>query len=455
MLTACTTAEAPMDAPVAPGTDAPIVDVPRADAPPGDAPVPLPNSCVDDACAFPGAEGFGTGTAGGRGGPVIVVTTLAADGPGSLREALSTSGPRIIVFAVSGVIDLDGAGIDLLGEHSDVTVLGQTSPGGITLTDAGTLLGSYHAGFHDLILRHVRFRGPVGDTISFATVEDVVIDHCDFSAGTDETFDITFSRNFTVQWTTVNNSVRGEGSQNYGTLLAYLPNTNITWHHNLQAHHFGRCMPHMHWAGDEEPPPGGANVDVRNNVVYDCATEDAMYAGMFPATGVNWNWVGNYAKVGPESPPGSYLANLRSNIYAEDNIFEGVDYEGLQFHAYGEWDPVASPFDFPAVTTTSATQAYEDVLAFVGAWPRDAMNVRTIDEVRTGTGGLGRVDDALSTAAPTPPTDEDSDGIPDAWETAHGLDPSDGNDSRQIDTETGYAHVEVYANELHQMILGR
>jgi pectate lyase len=107
--------------------------------------------------AFPGAEGFGTETPGGRGGRVIVVTTLASSGRGSLAEALSASGPRIIVFAVSGVIN--GPLPDLGAENSFLTVAGQTSPGGITISGEGTLLYSYRAGFHDAVFRFLRFRG--------------------------------------------------------------------------------------------------------------------------------------------------------------------------------------------------------------------------------------------------------------------------------------------------------
>jgi hypothetical protein len=418
-------------------------------------PAPVPNSCVDTACAFPGAEGFGTGTSAGRGGRVLVVTTLASDGPGSLRAALETTGPRIVVFRVSGVIDLEGSTLELLNEHSELTVLGQTSPGGITITGADTLLSAYHQDLHDVVLRFLRFRGPAYDTISFNTVDSVVVDHCDFSAGTDETFDITYGTNITVQWSTVTNSVAGEGSQNYGTLLAYEPTTNISWHHNLQAHHYGRCLPHMHWAGDGSGPAGGANVDVRNNVVYNCGTQDAMYASEYPDTGVNWNWVGNFAKVGPDSPAGSYIANIADNIFAEDNVFEGVDYDGLVFHEYGAWDPVSAPFDFPAVTTTSAAEAYEAVLGFAGAWPRDAMNERTVAEVRSGTGTLGKTDDALSTDDPTPPQDADLDGLPDDWEAEHGLSSSDPGDSAGLDEATGYAWIEVYANERANEIVGR
>ncbi len=423
-------------------------------APRPDAMPPGPRSCVDSACAFPGAEGFGTATPGGRGGRVLVVTTLASDGPGLLREAIEANEPRIVVFRVSGVIDLGGTVLDLGGEgmgeqRSHVTVLGQTSPGGITITNGdSTLLGSYHSGLHDVILRFLRLRGPTYDTISFNTVSNLVIDHCDFSAGTDETLDITFSHDFTVQWSTIDNSPVGSDSQNYGTLFAYKPTTGVTFHHNLQAHHTGRCLPHFHWSGDDPDPPMGAEIDIRNNVVYDCAGEDALYAAMYPATGVHWNFVGNYGKVGPDSADGNWLANVSSGLYESDNVYEGAVNDGLVFHAYGMFDPVSVPFDFPPVTTTSAAQAFDEVLAFAGSWPRDAMNTRTVEEVRTGTGTLGRVDDPFLTDGPEPPADGDLDGIPDDWETANGFDPTDGTDSASIDPASGYAYVELYANVL-------
>jgi hypothetical protein len=426
-----------------------------------DAMAPAPRSCVDTACAFPGAEGFGTQTPGGRGGRVIVVTTLASDGPGSLREALLADGPRIVVFRVSGVIDLEGNPLDLGGEEtgdrrSFLTVAGQTSPGGITIANGGgTLLGTYHSGLHDVILRFLRFRGPVGDTISFNTVSNIVIDHCDFSAGSDETFDITYGRDITVQWSTITNSPVGDGSQNYGTLLAYKPTTGISFHHNLQAHHSGRCLPHFHWNGDDPDPPGGAEIDLRNNVVYNCEGEDALYASLYPATGVRWNFVGNYAKAGPDSPEMAWLANVSSGLYESDNVYEGASNDGLVFHAYGMFDPEPAPYDFPPVTTTPAEQAFDEVLAFAGAWPRDAMNVRTVDEVRNGTGSLGQVGDPYSTDAPEPPADADLDGIADAWETSHGLDPSDAADSALIDAATGYAWIELYVNELAAERIGR
>src|SRR5262249_50800835 len=151
-----------------------------------------------------------------------------------------------------------------------VTVAGQTSPGGITILN-GTI-SAYHTNFHDGIFRFLRLRGPDAyDNISLNTVHDFVIDHCDFSGASDEAFDVTFASDYTVQWSTVTNSSSESGSQNYGSLIAYKPTTNISLHHNLSAHHMGRCGAQLHWSGDGLPDPsGGAALDIRNNVFYNC-----------------------------------------------------------------------------------------------------------------------------------------------------------------------------------------
>jgi len=103
-------------------------------------------------------------------------------------------------------------------------------------------------------------------------VHHVVFDHCDFSGSTDETFDMTLSNDFTVQWSTIANS--DPSGQNYGSLIAYPPTANVSWHHNLSAHHGGRCEPHMHWGEGVE---GDVVIDFRNNVDYNCTFDALMY----------------------------------------------------------------------------------------------------------------------------------------------------------------------------------
>jgi len=415
----------------------------------GGDPPPPPGSCVDQACAFPGAEGFGTATPGGRGGRVIAVTTLAADGPGSFREAMLIPEPRIIVFRVSGPIDMAGQSIELFEEHSYVTVAGQTSPGGVTIVN-GTI-SNYHTDFHDAIFRFLRLRGPQAyDNISLSEAHDFVIDHCDFSGGMDETFDATSAHDYTVQWSTISNSVAGEGSQNYGALLAYKPTSNITLHHNLSAHHGGRCGAQFHWAGDLPEPEGGAALDLRNNVFYNCAFQQIYRADEAPSTGLRFDLVGNFAISGPDTQADSMLFGISGALYMDDNVYEGQD---LILTPYFEGELLEASHGFPPVTTSAAAQAYTDVLAWAGAWPRDPMNARTIAEVEARTGTLGKNDDAWIESGDDPPPDADGDGMPDAWEQEHGLDPQDDSDAASID-DSGYSQIELYVNELATARIG-
>ena len=133
-----------------------------------------------------------------------MVTNRNSSGPGSFRQAMLTTGPRIIVFRVSGVIDLGGP-IQLTEAHSNVTVLGQSSPGGITFINGS--IGNYQTNVHDVIIRFIRMRAQAEDTIAFNPVYNLVIDHSDFSGAADETFDIDASHDYTVQWSTILNSM--------------------------------------------------------------------------------------------------------------------------------------------------------------------------------------------------------------------------------------------------------
>lgn len=406
--------------------------------------------------AFPGAQGFGTETPGGRGGKVFVVTTLDWAGQGSFSEALLATEPRLIVFQVSGVIDVPGGGVSsLTEEHSFVTIAGQTSPGGITLRGAETTLESYKSGFHDAVFRFLRFRGSENhDNVAFNETHHLVFDHCDFSGGSDEAFDITFSRDFTVQWTTVTNS--GPDGQVYGQLIAYPPTSNISMHHNFSAHHKNRCGPHMHWGTDGVAPAEGAAFDYRNNVIYDCAFEKGLDITA-PTTGfLAFNIVANYAKAGPNTPAEGNTAFMgigsTGRVYEHDNVYEP---EIPIFTIYSEPELPQEPFAYPEVTTQSAAEAYELVLARVGAWPRDPMNQRTLAEAEAGTGALSNVSDALIESGPEPPADTDHDGMADEWESSHGLDAADATDNIADRDGDGYTNIEEYVNELAESLVGK
>ena len=395
--------------------------------------------------AFPGAQGFGTETTGGRGGVVLVVTTLNGSGPGSFRAAMLSTQPRIIVFRVSGVIDL-GGDIALTEAHSRVTVLGQSSPGGVTFINGS--VGNYQTNFHDAIFRFLRFRAQDGDTMAFNPVYNLVIDHSDFSGGADETFDIDASHDFTVQWSTILNSKSGPGSQNYGALIAYRPTSNVTFHHNFSAHHGGRCGAQFHWAGDGPVPADGVKLDLRNNVFYNCGFQQIYRQDVPPAEGTSYNLVGNYAKAGPNTPAGSMLFGLDGTLHMTDNLYPGHSIISI----FSNPTYIPQPHPFPPITTVPALQAFDQVLDRSGSWPRDAMTRRTVDETRAGTGTLGQLNDPLNTTGPPPPPDADLDGIADAWELAHGLNPGNPADSAQIHS-SGYAFVEVYLNEIADQIV--
>ncbi len=401
--------------------------------------------------AFPSAEGFGTDTPGGRGGKVYAVTTLDWSGAGSFSEALYATEPRIIVFRVSGVIDVPDDVPNLEEVNSYVTVAGQTSPGGVTFRGGGVTLASYHRDFHDGVFRFMRFRGANSyDNIQLAGVRNMVFDHCDFSGATDETFDITASTDYTVQWSTITNS--GPTGQRYGMLLAYVPTTRITLHHNLSANHVHRCGPHMHW-GTDAPPVEPPVVDYRNNVIYNCGFEKGLDIVDDNTDALSFNFVGNYFMRGPATPVqgASMLGIGDSLLFESDNVYVP---DGAVLTVWSNPVLADAPADVPPVTTHSASDARDVVLERAGAWPRDAMNDRTLAEISAGTGELGNVTDALIDSGPPPPADADGDGMDDTWELANGLDPADATDGTADRNGDGYTNVEEYLELLAQQRVG-
>jgi hypothetical protein len=143
------------------------------------------------------------------------------------------------------------------------------------------------------------------------------------------------------------------------------------------------------------------------------------------------------------------LFGVDGTIYMNDNVYPGQSVMSI----YSNPTYLSQLHPFPSVTTTSALKAYDDVLNWAGSWPRDAMTTRTVNEARTGTGALGKLNDPLNTGTgPAPATDVDLDGIADSWEITHGLSPSNPLDSAQLHS-SGYAHVEVYLNEIAGQII--
>ena len=375
------------------------------------------------------------------------MTTLAASGPGSLQEALSTPGPRIIVFDVSGVIRGD-----MLIEHGYVTVAGQTAPGG-GITVQGRFWADYDDSITDIIIRHVRVRpdnldGSQGDAMQFSLNKRVILDHVSVAWGADETIDMYEAEDVTVQWCTIEESdTEGhpEGSHNYGFINGP-DGKNVSIHHTLFAHHRHRS-----------PAIANGPSDVRNNVVYDFRQG---FHHDNPTNGVAINVVGNYYKRGPSSTPVCFNLESNGKYYFKDNFEHGAGMiqnpcANQSGHPCLNQDAckgtvLTSPGQVPAVTTHSPEEAFELVLQQAGAFPRDSVTKRTVEETRAGTGSWGRKDSDDLRAGLTPgvcDVDGDGDGMPDGWETLHGLNPADGEDSSQV-MASGYTAIEEYINSL-------
>ena len=428
--------------------------------------------------AFPGAEGFGAGASGGRGGTLLKVTTLAATGAGSLQWALNQPGPRFIVFAVSGVI----AG-DVHIPHGDVTLAGQTAPGaGLTIN--GHLYTTYGGAYGNIIIRHLRVRAPPADAqwppaqhdaIQFSTVHTWILDHVDVSHGIDENVDLWGgAADVTVQWSAITFPVYGGGhpdgpAHNYG-LLAGPGGGRISIHHNLFVHTKART-----------PALAEGPADVINNVVYN-GREGFVHHN--PVNG-DFNIAGNLYLDGPSAslaplwfdpendpPPSRYWVwdNLVEDpgVYLGrvDNPFTTPGFDAAygfyccgitagQFNSVGEFDFSSHPGYVP-VTRSAPAVALDAVLDHAGAWPRDIVNTWAVTETqaRSGSWGDRRPADWLEGLVPgVPPPDADNDGMADAWEQAHGLDPSDGSDHATV-MPSGYTAIEEYVNGLADLLIG-
>jgi hypothetical protein len=284
--------------------------------------------------AFPGAEGWGAVTAGGRGGKVIRVTNLNPSGPGSLAEACAMEGPRIVVFEVSGVIR---GNIRITKPF--ITIAGQTAPGaGITIDG---MISSYDHGVHDVIIRHLRVRrnrdkGSGGDCIQIGGLGpkktgtyNIILDHLSLSWGNDEIIDLYHAHDVTVQWCSVEESDdqgHTKGAHNFGIISAAENNGAVSVHHNLWAHH-ARRVPCM--APYRENAPG----DFCNNLIYNCRggyADDGH--GNRARSPVNLHK--NYYKRGPQTLERMYPYALspQMDYYVKDNYFEDWGYQGHPKH---------------------------------------------------------------------------------------------------------------------------
>lgn len=417
--------------------------------------------------AFPGAEGAGGSTIGGRRGRVIAVTNLADSGPGSLRAAVEAAGPRIVVFQVSGIIDLQS---DLVVRHPRLTLAGQTAPGdGICLRGRSLRV----EGAEDVVIRHLRVRpgassGQPLDGIEVRASRNVILDHCSISWTIDEALNTWHGvRDLTVQWCLIaeplDKSVHPKGAHGYG---ASLGGQRSSYHHNLFAHATAR-NPSV--AGNSQEHT--IDMDFRCSVIFNWQhrTCDGK-----PDT---VNIVNNYYKPGPATVDrarrqlvgidDSFRAyGFKSRWHVAGNFLEGApDISADNWAAGGVvLDPgvdlaearAVEPFQVARVTTQSATEAYPLVLREAGATRprRDPVDARLIAEVTSGRPTHGRgIINSTDQVGGWPeyrslpaPTDMDLDGMPDAWERRHGLDAADPADGVGDPDKDGYTNVEEFLN---------
>lgn len=424
--------------------------------------------------AFPGAEGFGSVSVGGRGGRVIEVTNLNDRGEGSLRTAIEAEGARIVVFKVAGIIELDST---LRVANPYITIAGQTAPGGgITLRNsAKNTKPALKIKTHDVVVRYIRSRpgsnpneaGEDGtlDALTIASgseeVYNIIVDHSSFSWATDEVVSVYYdAHDITIQWSIIAEgldcSTHVEDDQrqchSMGLLLASDGQKNISIHHNLFAHN-RRRNPLVKTTGV---------VDIVNNVVYNSGFGENSFApthvrgdyGISPV-----NYISNYFKPGVDSGSGDWFIDTKNEpveIYTQGNL---VPHSVMHPESL-EW-VVDNPHPAPKITTSSAQKAYRRVLVEAGAsrglnsdrtffMRRDDVDQRIVKDVKQGRGRI--IDDPSEVGgwpkllAGNPYRDTDHDGMADKFETLYGFNLQDSSDGSQDADGDGYTNLEEFLN---------
>ena len=456
--------------------------------------------------AFPGAEGYGAISMGGRGGRIIEVTNLNNSGPGSLRDACAQSGPRIVVFKVAGEIVIPGND-EIEIRNSNITIAGQTAPGdGITIRATSPNDGPCIeiVGADDVIIRYLKLRlgrgSENGDNITIRNGERIIIDHVSAQWGTDESISCTpNSEGYTVRDVTIQRCIIAEtlephstGSTNsrYGESDQIVD--RISYHHNLWAHNNHRnprIASHM-------GVTSGILSQIINNVVYNWNNRVSETKGR-----ARTDFYGNYYKAGPMSNLDRTVIHEQldgpgGGVLPEPSIFIDMcvrdpgfmdptvdNWELFEFSYTGggfdSGDPL--PLEWRRNSRHQGSDAPEYDVTLDP--PADAYN-QLIVEQNVGCNGrldeqgnfiknIDRVDGDIFTHVidGTGPTsgsqldhqddfggypsinsgiayaDTDHDGMPDVWENNNGLDPNL-NDSHQYELSSIYTNIEVFINNV-------
>ncbi len=452
-----------------------------------------PAAAAETVIAFPGAVGGGQYATGGRGGEVVHVTNLNDSGEGSFREAVSQSN-RIVVFDVSGTIELKS---NIL-VSSNVTIAGQTAPGG-----SGITLKNYKLGMSgdNIICRYISSRpGPYASTSSGndawggAKGSNSIIDHCSMGWTTDEQWGL-YSNNeyYTVQYCVIGPADswggHSKGIHGFGLMMG---KGYSTFDHNLIVHNVSRNF--------RGKVVGTSTADFTNNVIYNWAYQTAY------GTIGHLNYVGNTLKMGNGTTGGYHYVSVDSStspenfsIYLTGNrmlnqdntVYDAVtsdNWNGItvkdglgitvdSVHSTSAFETIVNGVNVStALTAESAEDSYEHVLSYAGNGIapelRTAIDQQSAYEARTGTGylsGTAAYDDATDdektkldsyqiqcgveyeypeAVLEKTITDTDNDGMPDEWEEARGLNPDDPSDTNGDYCGQGYTNIEYYINDL-------
>ncbi|WP_261511883.1 pectate lyase family protein [Chryseobacterium paludis] len=439
--------------------------------------------------SFPGAEGFGQYTTGGRGGKVYFVTKTTDDGSdGTLRYALNQKGPKYIVFKTGGTIYLQSP---LRIKEGNVTIAGQTAPGdGITIANYETFVAA-----DNVIIRYMRFRMGdqkkfEGDAFGARFIKNLIVDHCSMSWSTDETVSIYVNEKTTLQWCLIaeslRNSVHQKGAHGYGGIAG---GKFASFHHNIYAHHDSRNPRLGEYAGSKFALTD--LTDFRNNVIYNWGHNN-IYGG----EGMNVNLINNYYKPGPATmtrqritaidkneKPQTEVYNIWGKYYINGNVMEGnpeITKDNWTEGVFAQMKPtynltdkdknsikINQPHDIENnIKTHSAKEAYEKTLQFGGAsLVRDAIDRHVLQDIKNGSftykgskGSTNGIIDSQTDVGGFPDlkpgkylSDSDNDGMPDEWEIKNKINPKIANANGR-DLDKNYDNIEIYMNDIVQKI---
>lgn len=454
--------------------------------------------------AFPGAAGFGAVATGGRGGRVITVTNLNAAGPGSLQHALDQTGPRTVVFAVSGLID---APVHLT--RGDVTIAGQTAAGGITVRqfhtteepycdqDLACINASRRA--DNWILQHVRIRPDAqhDDGLRLRYTRKAMVDHVSIAGAVDEAIEISYAQDISIQNTVIAETVgshadRGGVLVNYGNPAHGYALTRLSLHGNTfnrilgrypelsrEGRHLGQEVMDIEISGNLYWDMGYF-IDINNSTISASDEGEPIYYRLNMAENLAvvrkpgqpeafvYGMVHLAQPLGPAPKTSIWMQGNRVDLYPQRRDYQLVyccnDYP--QYQPDVNLPSFARPdrHPFPVLPLTRADHLPAVAALRAGAFPRDPLDKRLMGAVAAGQIALlPRDQNPVGDGSALPPApspgaqglDRDGDGMPDDWEISQGLNPfvqdHNGQDlSARWFGVAGYTNLEVYLAQLSE-----